>query len=617
MEIGTIEQLFNVLSNIKVHEIIIYLRKSRNEEKEEIEEVLARHENLLQDYAIRNFGERIPEGNIYREIVSGETINDRIEIKKVFQRLSDDDIKGILVVEPQRISRGDTEDCGRVLNILKYSNTLCLTLSKTYDLNNKFDYKIFKMELEQGNEYLEYTKTIMDRGKKISLSEGKYIYSTAPFGYGREKLKKGYKLVPHSEEAPVVKMMFELFVESMTSHELANYLNQEGCQSRSGKPWNYGMVTNILENETYYGVLVNEKRKVLKKLINGDTIVKYRPRQEEYLIYKGMHEPLISKEMFELAQAKIKNNPNSRTGLNRELKNPLAGVVFCAYCGRSLVRNPCTRKHERKKIRAYEINKLELSQFLTEHKNKTNLSLQNIADELNLSKALVAGWFRKQEEKILYSDVFTDKWFELKTLLNITTNEYDKIITTYKKPEPRKDMLQCPDLNCKNVSSVLDTVETAIIKKLEETLKEYKYFLDNYEQEAKKKVTNNEKRLKQIETKLTKLKTALTNARRDYNAEKFTYEEYIEDKKYYEEQIEELEKEKDKLSNKGEEEIIIQYKKAIPKLQDCIKSYNSLNSISDKNELLKSFIEKIVYKKTKRMNWRRNDKDDMELTIYM
>lgn len=617
MEIGTIEQLFNVLSNIKVHEIIIYLRKSRNEEKEEIEEVLARHENLLQDYAIRNFGERIPEGNIYREIVSGETINDRIEIKKVFQRLSDDDIKGILVVEPQRISRGDTEDCGRVLNILKYSNTLCLTLSKTYDLNNKFDYKIFKMELEQGNEYLEYTKTIMDRGKKISLSEGKYIYSTAPFGYGREKLKKGYKLVPHSEEAPVVKMMFELFVESMTSHELANYLNQEGCQSRSGKPWNYGMVTNILENETYYGVLVNEKRKVLKKLINGDTIVKYRPRQEEYLIYKGMHEPLISKEMFELAQAKIKNNPNSRTGLNRELKNPLAGVIFCAYCGRSLVRNPCTRKHERKKIRAYEINKLELSQFLTEHKNKTNLSLQNIADELNLSKALVAGWFRKQEEKILYSDVFTDKWFELKALLNITTNEYDKIITTYKKPEPRKDMLQCPDLNCKNVSSVLDTVETAIIKKLEETLKEYKYFLDNYEQEAKKKVTNNEKRLKQIETKLTKLKTALTNARRDYNAEKFTYEEYIEDKKYYEEQIEELEKEKDKLSNKGEEEIIIQYKKAIPKLQDCIKSYNSLNSISDKNELLKSFIEKIVYKKTKRMNWRRNDKDDMELTIYM
>lgn len=617
MEIGNIEQLFNVLSTIKVHQIIIYLRKSRNEEKEDLQVVLARHEKMLQDYAIRNFGERIPEENIFREVVSGETIDDRIEIKKVFNKLADDDIKAVLVVEPQRLSRGDMEDCGRVVNVFRYSNTLCITLSKTYDLNNKFDRKIFEMELTQGNEYLEYTKTILKRGKKISLEEGKYIYSTAPFGYGREKLKKGYKLVPHPEEAPIVKMMFELFVESMSSHELANYLNQQGCKSRSGNPWNYGMVNNILENETYYGMLVNEKRKVLKKLIDGERIVKTRPRQENYLIVKGLHEPLISKEMYELAQAKIKSNPNSRTGLNRELKNPLAGVVFCHYCGRSLVRNPCTRKHERKKVRVYEINKLELSQYLTEHKKQTNLSLQDIANELNITKALVAGWFRKKEEKIIYSDVFTQKWPELKTLLNIKDNKFDKVITTYKEPEPRKDMLQCPDLNCKNVSSTLDKVEAAILNKLEQTLNDYKYFLDNYEQEAKKKKTNNEKRLKQIENKLTKFKVALRNARRDYNEEKFSYEEYLEDKNYYESQIEELEKEKDKLSNKDEEEIIIQYKKAVPILANCINQYNTLASISDKNELLKSFIEKIVYKKTKRMNWRRNDPDDMELTIYM
>lgn len=617
MEIENIEQLFNVLSTIKVHQIIIYLRKSRNEEKEDLQVVLARHEKMLQDYAIRNFGERIPEENIFREVVSGETIDDRIEIKKVFNKLADEDIKAVLVVEPQRLSRGDMEDCGRVVNVLRYSNTLCITLSKTYDLNNKFDRKIFEMELTQGNEYLEYTKTILKRGKKISLEEGKYIYSTAPFGYGREKLDKGFKLVPHPVEAPIVKMMFELFVESMSSHELANYLNQQGCESRTKTPWNYGMVNNILENETYYGVLVNEKRKVLKKLIDGERIVKTRPRQENYLIVKGLHEPLISKEMYELAQAKIKNNPNSRTGLNRELKNPLAGVVFCSYCGRSLVRNPCTRKHERKKVRAYEINKLELSQYLTEHKKQTNLSLQDIANELNLTKALVAGWFRKKEEKIIYSDVFTEKWPELKKLLNIKGKKFDKEITTYKEPEPRKDMLQCPDLNCKNVSSTLDTVEAAILKKLEETLDDYKYFLDNYEQEAKKKKTNNEKRLKQIETKLSKFKVALRNARRDYNEEKFSYEEYLEDKKYYEAQIEELEKEKNKLSNKDEEEIIIQYKKAVPILANCIKQYNTLESITDKNELLKSFIEKIVYKKTKRMNWRRNDPDDMELTIYM
>lgn len=618
MEImGNIEQLYNVLSNIKVHQIIIYLRKSRNEEKEPIDEVLARHEKMLQDYAVRNFGEKIPQENIFREVVSGETIDDRIEIKKVFNRIADDEIKAVLVVEPPRLSRGDMEDCGRVVNVLRYSNTLCITLSKTYDLNNKFDRKIFEMELTQGNEYLEYTKTILNRGKKLSLEEGKFIYSTAPFGYEREKLEKGFKLVPHKEEAEVVKMMFELFIESMSTHELAHYLNQQGIKSRSGKLWNYGMVKNILENETYYGMLVHEKRKVIKKLIDGEQIVKFRPRQENYLIIKGMHQPLISKEIFELAQNKIKNHPNSKVGQNRELKNPLAGLVFCAYCGRSLVRNPCTRKTERHKIRKYEINKLELAQFLREHKDQTNLSFQDLSDQLDLSKAVVYSWFRKEENKIHYTDDFTEKWFELKKLLNIKDNKFDKIITTYVEPEPRKDILQCPDFNCKNVSSNLDAVEAAVIKNLEEKLKEYKYFLDNYEQEAKKKKTNNEKRLKQIENKLDKIRIALRNARRDYNEEKFSYEEYLEDKNYYESQIEELEKEKEKLSNKDEEEIIIQYKKAVPVLANCIKCYNTLTSISDKNELLKSFIEKIVYKKTKRMNWKRNDKDDTELTIYM
>lgn len=103
------------LGKISVHKIILYLRKSRAEGKESVEEVLARHEKILQDYALQVFGEKIPEENIYREVVSGETIDERVEIKKVFHRLEKEDIDILLVVEPQRISRGDMLDCGRVV----------------------------------------------------------------------------------------------------------------------------------------------------------------------------------------------------------------------------------------------------------------------------------------------------------------------------------------------------------------------------------------------------------------------------------------------------------------------------------------------------------------------
>ena len=56
----------------------MYLRKSRADgEHETIEEILARHEKILQEYAEKNIGKAVPEEDIFREIVSGETIKDR------------------------------------------------------------------------------------------------------------------------------------------------------------------------------------------------------------------------------------------------------------------------------------------------------------------------------------------------------------------------------------------------------------------------------------------------------------------------------------------------------------------------------------------------------------
>ena len=59
-------------------EYIMYLRKSRQDEPNEtVEEVLKKHEIQLQEYALNNFKYKIPNEDIYREVVSGETIDDR------------------------------------------------------------------------------------------------------------------------------------------------------------------------------------------------------------------------------------------------------------------------------------------------------------------------------------------------------------------------------------------------------------------------------------------------------------------------------------------------------------------------------------------------------------
>ena len=50
--------------------------------------------------------------------------------------------------------------------------------------------KFFEMEITRGNDYLEYTKRILRRGREASVAKGNYIGSADPYGYKRTVIKK-------------------------------------------------------------------------------------------------------------------------------------------------------------------------------------------------------------------------------------------------------------------------------------------------------------------------------------------------------------------------------------------------------------------------------------------
>ena len=143
--------------HFKPEEILVYLRKSRSDDPLlSVEEVLEKHWAILQDWISRNLDAPVPEENIYKEVVSGETIDGRPEVLKLLKRIESPRIKGILVVEVQRLSRGDLEDCGRLMKLLRYTSTMVITPMKIYDLADEYDRDGFERELKRGNEYLEY-----------------------------------------------------------------------------------------------------------------------------------------------------------------------------------------------------------------------------------------------------------------------------------------------------------------------------------------------------------------------------------------------------------------------------------------------------------------------------
>ena len=607
------------LSQICVEQIIIYLRKSRAERNETVEEVLARHEKILQDYAVQTFGKKIPEANIYREVVSGETLDERIEIKKVFQRLENEPIKALLVVEPQRISRGRMTDCGRVIDILEYTDTWVVTVTKTYDLTNKFDKQLFETQLMQGNQYLQYHKEIMDRGKNLSIREGKFVGSTPPFGYARKALDRGFMLVKHKEEAPIVKAIYDLFVdENLSTKEIAAYLNKHQMKPRKSDLWDYEMVRHVMKNEIYYGSTAWGKRPTIKKLINGE-ITKMRVSAEDYMLVRGKHDPIVSKEKWDAAQEKIKGNPSSRTGLNRELQNPLAGLVFCKKCGHSLVRVKNSRKDsERKKRRKYEIDKPALNAFLREHKDIKGVSYQQIADFLEVKKHNVVAWFDTRPDHNYYSDLFTDKWYELKFFLEIDSDEFDEQIMTYVDPPPLNDMFLCSNQHCDMVGSCLQRIEKEILVRLQEQLEHCNYYIANYEKEIIREQVDKQKSIAKIKNKIEGLRQERKNLMRQRNRDEneISYEDYIELKQDIESELNELTEQLEEFENDDDNNTLVKYKKAVPILEVCLNEYDNW-SIPQKNEGLKSIIDRITYSKTKRLNWRVEDDDDLELHVEL
>lgn len=314
---------------------LMYLRKSRSDDQSQtVEEVLAKHETILQEWAVRELGYRITEEDTFREVVSGETIADRTEIKKVLALIESRDVRGVIVVEPQRLSRGELEDCGRIITAFRLTDTLIATPMMTYDLSNKMDRRFFQDELMRGRDYLEYTKEILARGRVAAIRRGAFIGSHPPFGYKRVKQGKDWTLEIVPEEAEIVRHIFELCVGGASPNQIAKELNGLGIKAKTGGPWTKDSIRDLLKNRHYIGQVFLGYRKAVKELVDGKIEKHLRIQDDDSIIIaEGKHPAIIDKALFDQAQGHF--HPHTRAGL--PTKNPLAGILYCSGCGRVMV----------------------------------------------------------------------------------------------------------------------------------------------------------------------------------------------------------------------------------------------------------------------------------------
>ena len=299
-----------------IKKVALYLRKSRKDEGNETrEETLARHERMLVDYCKNN---KLQIVKIYKEVVSAENLEDRPQALQMLDDVADGIFDGVVVIELERLSRGNQIDQVEVMETFKKSKTLIYTLNKVYDLSSEdeMDEEFFEFGLYMSRREYKTIKRRLIRGKKQAQKEGYYIASTLPFGFGKKRGDKGFILV-ENEQTPIVQMIFDKFVyDDLSLAQIRDYLNNAKIKTQLGSNWTVVIVKKLLKNKVYIGYL------------------NCNQRGEKYCI-KGKHEPIIDEETFEKAQQKLAITSH-KVKRSQELVNPLASLVKCSKCGRTM-----------------------------------------------------------------------------------------------------------------------------------------------------------------------------------------------------------------------------------------------------------------------------------------
>lgn len=265
-------------------------------------------------------------------------------------------------------------------------------------------------------------------------------------------------------------------------------------------------------------------------------------------------------------------------------------------------------------IRTY-LNNATYAGYLTYNKRKMVKSLTNgnftFSKPINKDYLIQKGLhppiideetFNKAQERLKRNSVrYLPKEVTLKNPLSgiIFCGKCGKALTRRinKYKGTSKEYLKCETIGCSTVASHLSVVEDKLITILKDDFKDYRFYLDNYEQEFIQEQKNYNKELKHIDKNIKDIDKQLLNALLNFNSGAITSDEYQNLKVFLSNKKKDLEGAKIDLDKRIENDKTIIIRKRVPIIKKCLDKYYIL-SIEDKNKLLKSLIKRVDYFKT-------------------
>lgn len=485
----------------------MYLRKSRKDLEAEQHgqgETLSRHERILTDLA-NSMNIKITK--IYREIVSGDSIASRPVMQQLLNDIENGLWTGVLVVEVERLARGDTIDQGVVAQTFKNAFTKIITPMKIYDPNNEYDEEYFEFGLFMSRrEYKTITRRLHN-GVISAIKEGKYVSGPTPYGYDKVKIKgqKGYTLIPNVNTSKNVQLIYNMYSDGNGVKSIAKKLEELQISPIKSKYWHPSTIKSILTNPIYIGKIRYVDKKTIKRVVDGK-IQRIKNEHSETILVDGLHEPIIDINMWNKVQDIRKNNLISSVKVDNTIKNPMAGILKCSMCGMVLERIADTRRNNDvriccrrckdnigSKIDIVENKLLEsLKLLLNDYKIKLinndttdielllNVNLNSINStkiEMEKTKVQLNNTYDLLEQSVYDKSTFIERSNLLKSKLNTLNIQLEQLQEERTKIEQSKNQKEILVPKIENViDSYYETNDITLKNKLLKTvLKEVQY----------------------------------------------------------------------------------------------------------------------------------------------
>ncbi len=289
----------------------------------------------------RQYIERNPDWELYEvfadEGISGTNTKKRKEFNRMIECAKNGDFDLIITKEISRFARNTLDSIFYTRDLKKHGVGVIFLNDNINTLDGDAELRLAIMS-SIAQEESRKTSERVKWGQKRQMEQG-IVFGRSMLGYD---VKDG-KMTINEEGAKIVRLIFHKFVdEGKGTHVIARELREEGIEPMRVKEWQNTVILRVIRNEKYCGDLV-QKKTFTPDFLSHEK--KYNRGQEEFVIIKDHHEPIISRELFDKANrildAKSLSQEDKAKHSNRY---PFSGKIKCGRCGASYVARYKTRK---------------------------------------------------------------------------------------------------------------------------------------------------------------------------------------------------------------------------------------------------------------------------------